>query len=134
MPVESLDMTLNMGFGFALTVLPLMLPLVFLLAVLQTLVSSYAKNFREAQTYLGLLQIIPIIPSIALMLLPFKPQLWMYAVPLVSQQLLITQLLRAEVATIPQLLLCFAITLLAGWLMFRVTRRVYDSERLAISA
>ena len=63
---------------------------------LSHVVAAFAKNFREAQTYLGILQILPLIPSMMLTLMPFKPQLWMYGVPLVGQQLVIAQLLRAE--------------------------------------
>jgi sodium transport system permease protein len=133
LPVEKLDMTLDLGPRFVAQVLPVMLPLVFLVAVLQTLVSAYAKNFREAQTYLGILQILPLIPSMMLTLMPFKPQLWMYGVPLVGQQLVIAQLLRAEAVDIAQLGLCFAVTAAAGLLVFRVTQRLYGSERLAVS-
>jgi sodium transport system permease protein len=106
---------------------------VFLVATLQTLVSAFAKNFREAQTYLGVLQILPLIPSMMLTLMPFKAQLWMYGVPLVGQQLVIAQLLRAEAVSAGQLAICFAVTALAGWLVFRVTKRLYGGERLAIS-
>jgi len=134
LPVEKLDMTLDLGVRFVAQVLPVMLPLVLLVAALQTLVAAYAKNFREAQTYLGLLQILPLIPSMMLSLMPFKPQLWMYGVPLVGQQLGIAQLLRAESVTMGQLGICFAVTAAAGWLVFRVTQRLYAGERLAISA
>ena len=134
LPVEKLDMTLDLGPRFVALVLPVMLPLVFLVAMLQTLVSAYARNFREAQTYLGILQILPLIPSMMLTLMPFKAQLWMYGVPLVGQQLVITQLLRAEAVGVAQLAVCFSVTAAAGWLVYGVARRSYDSERLAISA
>jgi sodium transport system permease protein len=128
-----LDMTLNLGWEFAIQVLPVMLPLVFLLSVMQTLVAAYAKNFREAQTMLAILQLIPMIPSMMLAIMPFKPQLWMYAVPLVGQQLTITRLLRGESVGALPLLVCFVVTLIAGWLLYLVARRAYNTERLAIS-
>ncbi len=133
LPVEKLDMTLELGPRFVAQVLPVMLPLVFLVAVLQTLVSAFAKNFREAQTWLGILQILPLIPSMMLTLIPFKATLWMYGLPLVGQQLVITKLLRAESVSMAQLVVCFAVTAVAGWLMYGVARRIYDSERLAVS-
>jgi sodium transport system permease protein len=133
MPTEQLGMTLDLGLRFILPVLPVMLPLIFLLSVLQTLVAAYAKNFREAQTYLGLLQLVPMIPSMMLSLMPIKPALWMYATPLVGQQLVITRLLRGESVAAAQLVLCFVVTLLAGWLLYQLTRRLYEQERLAVS-
>lgn len=134
LPVDKLDMTLDLGPRFVAQVLPVMLPLVLLVAVLQTLVATYARNFREAQTYLGVLQILPLIPSMLLTLMPFKPQLWMYGVPLVGQQLVITQWLRAEPVGLLPLGICFAVTAVAGLLVLRLTQRLYGSERLAISA
>lgn len=134
LPVERLDMTLDLGLRFVAQVLPVMLPLVLLVAVLQTLVAAFAKNFREAQTYLGVLQILPMIPSLMLTLMPFKPQLWMYGVPLVGQQLVITQLLRAEAVGALPLGVCFAVTAAAAWLVLRLTQRLYGGEQLAISA
>jgi sodium transport system permease protein len=134
MPADRLDLTLELGASFIGQVLPVMLPLVFLVAVLQTLVAAYARNFREAQTQLGILQLLPLIPSMLLMVMPFKPQLWMYGVPLVGQQLVITQLLRAEAVGGRERLLCFVVTAVAGWLVYRLTRRLYDGERLAVSS
>ena len=134
MPVDRLDLTLALGASFIGQVLPVMLPLVFLVAVLQTLVAAYARNFREAQTQLGILQLLPLIPSMLLMVMPFKPQLWMYGVPLVGQQLVITQLLRAEAVGGRERLLCFVVTAVAGWLIYRLARRLYDGERLAVSS
>jgi sodium transport system permease protein len=118
---------------FALLALPLMLPLVLLIAIVQTLVTAYSKNFREAQTWLGLLQLIPMIPSILLTILPFKPQLWAYAVPLLGQQLAFTRLLRGESVTLLQSSLCTSATLLSVVGLFYIVRRIYASERLAIS-
>ncbi|MDA3912741.1 ABC transporter permease, partial [Oleiagrimonas sp.] len=62
-PTEKLGMALDLGPTFAVTVLVLMLPLVALLSVLQTLVAAFAKSYREAQTYLSILMIVPVLPS-----------------------------------------------------------------------
>jgi sodium transport system permease protein len=134
LPTDRLGLTLDLGWHFVSVVLPAMLPLVLLLSILQTLVAAFARSFREAQTHLGLLQLVPMVPSILLIALPFKTQLWMFAVPLLGQQLTIMRLLRGELITPLQVLICATTTLLAALLVFLVARRVYDSERLAISA
>jgi sodium transport system permease protein len=89
---------------------------------------------REAQTFLGLAQLVPLIPSIVLSVLPVKAQLWMYAVPLLGQQLAIMRLLRAEMVPGIALGLSALMTLLAVLAVFGLARRVYNSERLAITA
>jgi len=104
-----------------------------LIAIVQTLVTAYSKNFREAQTWLGLIQLIPMIPSILLTILPFKPQLWAFAIPLLGQQLAFMRLLRGESVTWLQGGMCTVATLLSVVALFYVVKRIYASERLAIS-
>jgi len=89
---------------------------------------------REAQTYLGLLQLLPVIPSVVLSLLPLKARLWMFAVPLLSQQLSVMQLLRGEVLSVAATALGAGATLLCVVAVFLWARRGYQSERLAITS
>jgi len=133
MPTEELGMSLALGPRFLGVALPLLVPLVLLICITQILIAAFARSVREAQTYLGLAQLVPVIPSIVLSLLPLKAQLWMYAVPLLGQQLAVMRLLRAEAVPPVALALNVVATLLAALAAFALTRRVYDSERLAIA-
>ncbi len=133
-PTEKLGMTLNLDLKFAAEVLLLMLPLVALLAILQTLVSAFAKSYREAQTYLGILMLVPALPSVVLSVAPVKTAEWMYAVPLLAQQVGITDLLRGKPVAAIDIGLALASGLAVALLVALVTARVYQSERLAISA
>jgi len=134
MPTEKLGMSLEIGPHFALLTMLAMLPLVFLIATLQTLAAAFAKSFREAQTYLSLLMFVPAVPTMLLSLFPIKTQTWMYAVPLMGQQITITRLMRGEMVTPEQLGLCFLCTTLAALLVYLITAQIYRGERLAISA
>jgi sodium transport system permease protein len=133
MPTAELGLSLALGPHFLAVVLPLLVPLVLLICIAQILIAAFARSVREAQTYLGLAQLVPLIPSIVLSILPVKAQLWMYAVPLLGQQLAIMRLLRAEPVPAIALALSALVTLLAVVALFALTRRVYASERLAIS-
>ena len=133
LPVEKLDIVLDLGPRFAAFVLLLMLPLAVLLATLQTLVSAYAKSYREAQTYLSVLMLLPVIPSLLLAVLPVQAKPWMYAVPLLGQQLGIMDLVRGEAIGALPLAAVLAGTSLAAVLAFALTRWLYASERLAVS-
>ena len=134
LPTDRLGMVLQIGVHFVANALFVMLPLAVLLACLQTMVAAFAKSYREAQTYLSLLMFVPVIPTLMLSILPFKAQLWMYAVPLMGQQIAITRLLRGEILPPTALLLCFVCTAAAALLVYFITARIYRSERLAISA
>jgi len=134
LPTEKLGMALSIGPHFAFTTMLVMLPLVALIATLQTLAAAFAKSFREAQTYLSLLMFVPAVPTMLLSLFPIKTQTWMYAVPLMGQQVTITRLMRGDVVTMQQLGLCFACTAAAALVIYFVTAAIYRGERLAISA
>ncbi|RCS29265.1 ABC transporter permease [Rhodanobacter denitrificans] len=133
-PAGKIGMELDLGLRFATCVLLLMLPLVVLLAALQSMVAAFAKSYREAQTYISLLMLVPIIPSLLLSFMPIKAQAWMYAVPLLGQNLGIMQLLRGDGVSGEQLGLCLAGSTAAALLAVLVTAQLYRSEKLAISA
>ena len=65
---------------------------------------------------------------------PFNPPPWMYALPLVGQQLAITQILRGEVIAHTTFILCTISTLAVFAAVFFVALRIYESERLAVNA
>jgi len=133
-PAEKIGMELDLGVHFAAYVLLLMLPLVLLLSALQSMVAAFAKSYREAQTYLSLLMLVPLIPSALLSFMPIKAQAWMYAIPLLGQNLGIMQLLRGDGVSAEQIGLCLAGSLAAASIAMLVTIQLYRSERLAISA
>jgi len=132
-PTDKLGMVLNLGPEFAGKVLLLVLPLVMLLAALQTLVAAFAKSYREAQTYLSILMLVPALPSVMLSVMPVKVADWMYAIPLLGQQVGITELLRGGHVGASQIVTCLGAGIVVAVLATLVTAHVYRSERLAIS-
>ena len=134
MPSEKIGMRLEIGMHFVACTVFVMLPLAALLATLQTLVAAFAKSYREAQTYISLLMFVPVVPTLLLTLTPLKVQAWMYSVPLMSQQIVITRLLRGDEVMLSSMLLSFVCTTLAMAMLCAVAAHIYRSERLAISA
>jgi sodium transport system permease protein len=134
LPIGKLGMDLGLGPAFALEVVVLMLPLVLLIAALQTLVAAFSRSYREAQTYLGILMLVPALPSVLLSVMPLKTVAWMYAVPLLGQQVAITELLMGGSVTAAEVVTCLLCGFVIAALTLAVTARVYGSERLAISA
>lgn len=134
MPTEKIGMTLQIGPRFVAWTVFVMLPLAALLATLQTLVAAFAKSYREAQTYVSLLMIVPVVPTLLLSVMPFKVQVWMYAVPLMGQQIVITRLLRGDSVPAASMALSFLCTTFAVAVLCAIAAQIYRSERLAISA
>ena len=134
LPTAKLGMSFDLGAGFVADAILLELPLIAVFAVLETLVAAFAKSYREAQTYLGFLMIVPIIPSALMSVLPVKAAHWMYAVPLLGQQLGISDLLGGKAVAGGDIGLALACGFAAAAVLGVITVWVYRSERLAISA
>jgi len=96
-PLEDLGVKAHLGPAQVGGLLALVLPLCLLAAAMQMAVATYARSFKEAQTYLQLLMMLPTLPGMVLALSPIQSQLWMYGVPVLGQQLLVSELMRGEV-------------------------------------
>jgi sodium transport system permease protein len=64
------------------------LPMSLLASAIQMYLATFAKSFKEAQSYMGLLIIVPMLPGFAATLYPMSGQPWMYPIPVVAQQVL----------------------------------------------
>jgi sodium transport system permease protein len=133
-PVEKIGIVVKLGPAECAQLFLLVAPLGLIGAGLLTTVSAYAKSFREAQTYNTLLILLPAIPSMLMALNPVKPADWMYALPLLSHQLVIEQTVRGEGVALWQAGLSIGTTLLLGLVIAFVAMRIYHREHLAISA
>jgi sodium transport system permease protein len=133
-PLDELGMKVDFGPGLILRAGLLMVPLVLVFAALQTIVAAYAKSYREAQTYLSLLMLLPMLPSVILMINPMRGELWMSALPLLSQNVLIMALARGEGVALLDLALSFGVSMLLAIGLCWVAVRIYHRESLAVSA
>ena len=97
--LERFGMSVNFGPLAALTAILYSLPLVPLGAALMTTVAAFTRSYREAQTYLGMILLIPTLPLVFASMLGLRPTAWLMMVPSLSQHFLITALLRDE--TVP---------------------------------
>jgi sodium transport system permease protein len=128
--LERLGMSVNFGPWVAARVVLCCLPLVPLGAALMTIVAAYTRSYREAQTWLGLVLLVPTLPLVFAGVLGLRPRLPAMAVPSLSQHLLITGLLRDEPLPWGFLALSVASTLALAALLSGVAGRLYRREAL----
>jgi sodium transport system permease protein len=128
--LEQFGMSLNFGPLVALKVVLFSLPLVPLGAALMTIVAAFTRSYREAQTYLGLVLLIPTLPLVLASMLGLQPTARLMAVPSLSQHFLITSLLRDEPVSGGYLALSVAVTLAVGATLMLIAGRLYDREAL----
>ena len=134
LPLDKLGLKFNLGPMIFARMLLVLVPVVILAASVQTLIAANAKSYREAQSWLGLLTLIPAIPSMLLMVIPVKPALWMFSVPLLAQHLSIMKLVRADTIASAEWAALLVSGLLLSGIVAYFAARIYDREGLAVSA
>lgn len=96
LPDGRMDMAMNLDLQVATQVFLLMVPVALVAAAMLTIMAAFAKSYREAQSYLGLVLFVPMVPSFWIFLAPGQLEPWMAAVPLLGQSMLILELVRGE--------------------------------------
>jgi sodium transport system permease protein len=129
-PLESLGMSSNFGAGVALAVFGITLPFVPLGAGLMTVIASFTRSYKEAQTWVALVLLIPTLPILVASLYSLKENSWLMALPSLSQHLLITQLLRGEAPTALNVAISAGTSLATGALLVALAVRLYRREAL----
>ena len=130
----SLGIKLDVSFWALARILLVLLPIVLIGTCLLTLIAAGAKSVKEAQSYMSVLMLVPMLPTIILMVNPVKNQLWMMTVPFLAQNQMILKLVRSETISGAE----WGAYLLAGFgagvVLWWLAARRYLDERLAISA
>ncbi len=129
-PLEDLDVQLSLGARQLLLMSVAVAPLVLLASALQMFVATFARSFKEAQTYVSLLIFVPIVPSTVLQFYPLQPTGWMMLVPALSHHLLLVDVMGGEpVTTLSVAASAVAATLLAV-LLLALTSRLLQQEKI----
>jgi sodium transport system permease protein len=130
LPLAELDVRILLGPVQAAQMLLVALPLAPFGAALQMLVACTARTFKEAQTYLGLLNLVPMAPAVVLMLYPNQGELWMAWVPALAQIAAITDILEGEPLGVWRILSLWGSSLLYTSVLLFALSRLLMRERI----
>jgi len=76
-----------------MSLLLLILPLALFLSALVMFASTFARSFKEAQTYLGMLMLLPMLPGLLSTMYPMAGRPWLAPIPVVGQYALAADVL-----------------------------------------
>jgi sodium transport system permease protein len=133
MPIGVFGIDLTITAQALLLILLVIAPVAILAASLLTMLAAFAKTYREAQSYMGLVVIIPLIPSIIFMANPIKPDLGMMSIPLFSQNLLIGEIVRGDTVPLTWYALSVGSTLVIGLALASIAATLYNRPKLIFS-
>lgn len=96
LPLEKIGMTPNFGPAVVVLGFLLLVPFTLLGAGLMTLVASFTKSYKEAQTWVSGVLLAPTLPILIVSILQVRPSTELMLIPSLSQHLLLNGLIRKE--------------------------------------
>ncbi|HVC29579.1 MAG TPA: ABC transporter permease subunit [Steroidobacteraceae bacterium] len=128
--LERFGMSAAFGPRVAVGIVLACLPLVPVGAALMTLVAAFTRSYREAQTYVGLVLLVPTLPLVFAGVLGLQPRAPLMAVPSLSQHFIILSLIRMQPLPAAYVALSVCSTLALGALLVFAAGRLYRREAL----
>jgi sodium transport system permease protein len=128
--LEDMGIRLEMGPRHIGPILLAAAPLCLFTAALQAAVATLARSFKEAQTYMGVLILAPMLPGIISTLYPIGNAAYMYAIPMVGPYVLLTGVLGGRLPEATAFLASTGTCLLASVILIRITTALFRSEQI----
>jgi sodium transport system permease protein len=116
----------------ALQILLIALPIVLLASASQMLIASFTRSYREAQTWVQVFLLIPMVPSIVQAVSPVDPTPAALLTPVLGQSVLISLVGKGRPLELAQLAMAWGGTLLAGVLFAAAVVWFYRREKLVV--
>jgi len=130
LPLEEMGIRLRIGSDHFGNVLLAVVPMCLFTAALQGAVATMARSFKEAQSYMGVLILAPMVPGIMAALYPLGSAPWMYAVPMLGPYVLLTGVLGGPAPDASAFMTSAGVSLLAAAILVRVTTGLFRSEQI----
>ena len=130
MPLTQIGMTPNFNLPVVLAAFLLLCPMLLIGASLMTLIASFTKTYKEAQTWLSFAILAPTMPILIVSFLNLRPRLEFMFVPSLSQHLILVDMIGNEPINGLHAAISVASTLALGVLLAWACVRVYHRETL----
>jgi sodium transport system permease protein len=129
-PLERLGMSANLGPRTALIFFAICLSFVPLGAALMTFVASFTRSYREAQTYLTTVLLVPTLPIAFASIYSLKTKSSLMFIPSLSQHLLMTSVLKDEPIAALDVGVSAAASLAIAFVLIVLTARHWRRETM----
>ncbi len=129
-PLGRFGMTAALDARHAGLVLITVLPVAPLACGAQLFVASFARTVKEAQIYMSLFVLAPMIPGMLLAFDPMKTKPWMTLVPVFGQQAILAGLIRGEPQPAAGFVLAAAVAVVLGAAFALATAALFRRERI----
>ncbi|MEJ5250845.1 MAG: ABC transporter permease [Chthonomonadetes bacterium] len=110
-----------------------LLPLTVFYSATLTIISTFARNQKEAQTYLIPLSSLIVLPAVASMFVRTESAIWLSAVPVLNSAIIIKQVLTG-IVDVPFVLISLLIACVVAAVTLQIATRLFDRETILLSS
>jgi sodium transport system permease protein len=110
--------------------LALVLPLALFLSAVVMFASTFARSFKEAQGYIGLLILLPMLPGLLASLYPLSNRPWLAPIPIIGQYALAADVLGGKPPGAGFYILAGASVLACAAVLVSLTSRMLTREKI----
>lgn len=130
LPLQDLGIRFRLGTPELLGTLAVVVPLAPLIVAIQMYVATFAKSFKEAQSYLSFLMMAQMIPGMMATMNQAASKTWMYYVPWIGQQTLLTDVLGNKPIGPQVFLIVGIVNLTLAVVVIRATAGLLQREKI----
>ena len=131
-PLREIGLNFRVTMEQTLLVIFATTPIALLVTSMQMLLGIFAKSFKDAQSYIGILTMLPVVPFFIMILNPFTTQDWMYAIPMMGQLILITDVLGMKETPSYAYIYSFLTSFALGAGIALITARLFQRESIQV--
>ncbi len=129
-PLQELGMRFHLGSIEVAGMLAAAWPLCLFAVSVQLCLSTFARSFKEAQSYMAFVMLIPTVPSVLATLNPINSKSWMYAVPMFGQQVALIDVLGGKFPAPWEFVMAGVTTVIAAILLTALATRLLHREKI----
>jgi sodium transport system permease protein len=132
-PLQDLGIRFRLGGPEVTGILAAVLPMCMLATGIQTYLSTFARSFKEAQSYMGFLMMVPMLPGMMATLYPLTNKPWMYPIPILGQHVLLADVIGGRSPRMMWFVVAGGAALAVAAVLVWLTRLLFERERIIFS-
>ena len=129
-PWHDLGIRFRVTDGELFSLLLLLLPLALLLSAVVLFASTFAQSFKEAQGYMGMLMLLPMLPGMLATVYPLSRRPWLAPVPVLGQYALASDALAGQPPSPAGYLIAGTVAIACAIGLVWLTARALTRERI----
>ena len=129
-PWHDLGIRFRVTDGELFSLLLLVVPLTLFLAAMVLFASTFARSFKEAQGYLGMLMLLPMLPGMLTTIYPLSRRPWLAPVPVLGQYALASDVLGGQPPGVWLYLVAGVAAIISALVLVALTARAMSRERI----